>query len=146
MDDAQRLVEGLAALGYPGFMHFSPGRRVNPAQLLFDSLRMHDLEPRLGEALPWVVWRHSDLDWDWLVREAKLYDVQNRLGFVVGLGRQVAELKEQQATAEALAAVEQRLEPTSSTWRAQFLSTCPSSRIGTNARCANTLQPPSARI
>ena len=48
LDDAQSLVEGLAALGYPGFTHFSPGRRVNPAQLLHDALRMHDLEPRLG--------------------------------------------------------------------------------------------------
>ena len=111
LDDAQSLVEGLAALGYPGFTHFSPGRPVNPAQLLFDALRMHDLEPRLGEALPWVVWRYSNLDWDWLVREAKLNDLQNRLGFLVVLGKQVAELREQQATAEALAAVEQRLEP-----------------------------------
>src|SRR3989442_470296 len=109
--DAQQLTEGLAALGYPGFTHFRPGRRVNPAQLLFDALRMHDLEPRLAEALPWVVWRYPDLDWDWLVREARLHDLQNRLGFVVGLARQVAERKGQQATAEALSGVEQQLEP-----------------------------------
>jgi transcriptional regulator with XRE-family HTH domain len=111
LDNPQSLVEGLAALGYPGFTHFNPGCRVNPAQFLLDALRMHDLEPRLGEALPWVAWRYSDLDWDWLVREAKLHDLQNRLGFVVGLAKQVAERKEQPATAEALAAVERRLEP-----------------------------------
>jgi len=110
LDNAQSLAEGLAALGYPGFTHFNPRRRVNPARLLVDALRMHDLEPRLGEALPWVAWHYADLDWDWVVREAKLHDLQNRLGFVVGLARQVAERKEQQATAGALAAVEQRLE------------------------------------
>jgi transcriptional regulator with XRE-family HTH domain len=111
LDNAESLAEGLAALGYPGFTHFNHGRRVNPAQLLFEALKMHDLEPRLGEALPWVAWRYLDLDWDWLVPEAKLHDLQNRLGFVVGLAKQVAERNEQPADAEALAAVERRLEP-----------------------------------
>jgi transcriptional regulator with XRE-family HTH domain len=111
LDNAQSLVEGLAALGYPGFTHFNLGRAVNPAQLLFHALRMQELEARLGEALPWVAWRYSDLDWDWLVREARLHDLQNRLGFVVGIAREVAERKGQQASAEALAAVERRLEP-----------------------------------
>ncbi len=110
-EDAQGLAEGLAALGYPGFTHFKQGRRVNPAQLLFAALRMHDLEPRLSEALPWVVWRYPDLDWHWFVAQVKLHDLQNRLGFVVGLARQVAERKAQGATAEALAVVERRLEP-----------------------------------
>ena len=110
LNNAQNLVEALAALGYPGFAHFNRGCRVNPAQLLLDALRMHDVEPRLGEALPWVAWRYPDLDWGWLVREAKLHDLQNRLGFVVGLAKQVAQRHEQTADAEALAAVERRLE------------------------------------
>src|SRR5438876_636165 len=38
-EDGQSLVEGLAALGYPGFTHFKSGRPVNPAQLLFAALR-----------------------------------------------------------------------------------------------------------
>jgi hypothetical protein len=29
--------------------------------------------------------RHPDLDWSWLVAQAKLDDLQNRLGFVVTL-------------------------------------------------------------
>jgi hypothetical protein len=58
-----------------------------------------------------VAWRYPDLDWEWLLREAKLHDLQNRLGFVVSLARQVAERKGQGATAEALAAAELRLEP-----------------------------------
>ena len=110
-EDAESLVESLAALGYPGFSHFKPGRPSNPAALLLAALRTRDLESRLSEALPWVAWRYPDLDWEWLVREAKLHDLQNRLGFVVALARQVAERKGQAATAEALAAAEQRLEP-----------------------------------
>jgi transcriptional regulator with XRE-family HTH domain len=110
-EDAQSLVEGLAALGYPGFLHFKPGRPSNPAALLLSALKMRDLEARLTEALPWVAWRYPDLDWEWLVREAKLHDLQNRLGFVVVLARQVAEQKAEGAIRQALAAVEQRLEP-----------------------------------
>jgi hypothetical protein len=49
------------------------------------------LEVRVVEALPWLVAEYSDLDWAWLMREAKLGDVQNRLGFLVTLGRQLAE-------------------------------------------------------
>jgi len=108
--DARSIVEGLAAVGYPGFLHFKPGRPCNPAALLFSALKMRDLEARLSEALPWVAWRYPDLDWEWLVREAKLHDLQNRLGFVVVLARQVAERNGEGATAEVLAAVEQRVE------------------------------------
>lgn len=109
-EDAESLVEGLAALGYLGFAHFKQGRRVNPAQLLFVALRMPDLEPRLSEALPWVVWQYPDLDWQWLAAQAKLNDLQNRLGFVVSVAREVAERKGPAATAQALVNVEGRLE------------------------------------
>ena len=109
--DPQQLANALAALGYPGFRHFKRGRRVNPAQLLSTALQTPDLEPRLAEALPWVVWHYPALNWTWLLAQAKLHDVQNRLGFVVALARQVAERHEQSETASALAAVEARLEP-----------------------------------
>jgi hypothetical protein len=71
---------------------------------------MPELEARVGEALPWVVWQYPDLDWTWLVAQAKLHDLQNRLGFVVGLAREVAKRKGPTATADALGEVEQRLE------------------------------------
>ena len=45
---------------------------------------------RLAEALPWVVLTYPDMDWPWLIREVKLRDVQNRLGFVVAMGRDLA--------------------------------------------------------
>src|SRR5450759_1663144 len=83
--DAQTLANSLGALGYPGFTHLRRGRRINPAQLLLAALRSPDLEARLTEALPWVVSQYPELDWKWLVAEAKLHDMQNRLGFVVAL-------------------------------------------------------------
>ena len=45
------------------------------------------------EALPWVLLEFSDLDWGWLVDQAKLENLQNRLGFVVTQAREVAERK-----------------------------------------------------
>ena len=104
------MANALAALGYQGFTHFKRGRRVNPAQLLLHALQTPDLEPRLAEALPWVVWHYSDLNWSWLFAQAKLHDLQNRLGFVVALARQVAQRHAQPDKASALASVEAQLE------------------------------------
>ena len=44
-----------------------------------------------------------DLDWAWLVREAKVDDPQNRLGFLVTVARQLAELRGETGTAKRLA-------------------------------------------
>lgn len=109
--DPQRLASALAALGYPGFTHVARGRRVNPAQLLSAALQAPDLEPRLAEALPWVVWHYPALNWTWLLAQAKQHDIQNRLGFVVALARQVAMRHGDAEKASALVAVEARLEP-----------------------------------
>ena len=110
-NNPQAVANALAALGYPGFTHLRRGRRVNPAQLLLTALRMPDLEPRLAEALPWVAWQHPTLNWQWLLAQARLHDLQNRLGFIVALARQVAERHGQSDTAAALGAVERQLEP-----------------------------------
>ena len=87
------LAKDLAALGYPGFAHMRDRRRdpKNPAQVLLAGLANDDLESRLVEALPWLLLRYSTVDRGWLVREAKVRDLQNRLGFVVSLARGVAE-------------------------------------------------------
>lgn len=108
--DPQVLASALAALGYPGFTHFKSGRRVNPAQLLFSALQTPDLEPRLAEALPWVAWHYPALNWTWLLAQAKLHDLQNRLGFVVALARQLAQKHAQSDKVSALASVEAQLE------------------------------------
>jgi transcriptional regulator with XRE-family HTH domain len=109
--DAQALMRAVAALGYPGFGHLwsrrSPPR--NPGEVLRAALAQDNLEPRLVEALPWLVLRYPDLDWSWVVREAKLRDLQNRLGFVVALGRQVARRVGDERTAARLADLEAQL-------------------------------------
>ena len=88
----QVLAESLAALGYPGFAHLRTRRRLwNPAALLLSALSQSDLEPRLAEALPWLVMNFPSMSWDWLLSNARLRDLQNRLGFVVALAECVAE-------------------------------------------------------
>ncbi len=42
------------------------------------------------------------MDWDWLVQNAKLNDLQNRLGFVATMAKQVAEKHEDGARARRL--------------------------------------------
>ena len=109
---SQVLAEDLAALGYPGFTYLRPRdwQAKNPAQVLLAALAQDDLEPRLVEALPWLVLRYSPFDGHWLVREAKLRDLQNRLGFVVTLARRLAERARDHQKAGGLQALEAQLE------------------------------------
>jgi transcriptional regulator with XRE-family HTH domain len=109
--DSDRLAADLADLGYPGFAHLVRSRRVtrNPAAVLLDALHVDRLEARTVEALPWLVARFPDLNWDWLVPRAKASDLQNRLGFVVTLARELAE-RSKSPTAESLRAREAELE------------------------------------
>ena len=107
---AEALAAGLAGLGYPGIAYLRARAFVNPAVLLLAALRSPDLETRLAEALPWVAWHYHGLDWTWLLDRVKVADLQNRLGFVVSLAKQVASSKGDHAAVSTLAAVDQRLE------------------------------------
>jgi transcriptional regulator with XRE-family HTH domain len=90
--DNQEFAEQLGALGYPGFTYLSSHvRKKNPAQVLLEALTQDNLEARLVEALPWLLLEYWNMDANWLVQQAKLFDVQNRLGFVVSLARRVSE-------------------------------------------------------
>jgi len=88
---AETLTRKLSGLGYPGFAYVRSGWKNNPAEVLLAALATPDLESRVTEALPWVLLKYPDLDTTWLVRQAKVLDLTNRLGFVVDLARQVAE-------------------------------------------------------
>jgi transcriptional regulator with XRE-family HTH domain len=88
-EDPEPLARQLAGLGYPGFVHLR-GRKINPAAVLLEALVQDDLQVRLMEALPWVVLTYPDMDWTWLIREVKLRDAQNRLGFIVAIARDLA--------------------------------------------------------
>ncbi|HEX7289304.1 MAG TPA: helix-turn-helix transcriptional regulator [Candidatus Angelobacter sp.] len=110
--DGDKVATELGTLGYPGFAYMRVGRpKWNPAELLLAALTKDDLETRVTEGLPWLAYTHSDMDWDWVVREAKNNNVTNRLGFVVTLARELAERKGDTATVARLRAVEARLQP-----------------------------------
>jgi len=90
-DSSEKIHLELASLGYPGFAHRKRRARRNPAEVLLNALNEANLEPRVVEGLPWLVARYADMDWDWLVKNAKLNDRQNRLGFVTTVASQLAE-------------------------------------------------------
>ena len=107
---AQQLAEAVAATGYPGFRYLTPHVRLNPAELLVNALHQSDLESRLAEALPWLVLTHPELDWHWLLHNIRLRDLQNRLGFVVTLARELAQRRGESENAASLAHWEASLE------------------------------------
>jgi len=109
----RELAEDLANLGYPLFAHLrSRRRRRNPAELLLTALAKDDLEPRVTEGLPWLLLVYSDWPTDWLVRQARLHNLQNRLGFVVNLARRAAaRVPRYRHRVPALLRLEQELEP-----------------------------------
>jgi transcriptional regulator with XRE-family HTH domain len=108
--DNEALASALAALGYPGLSYLKYRRKRNPAEVVLSALRADNLDSRLAEALPWVLLKHPELDWEWLVRAAKVNDLQNKLGFVTNVARRLAEklgdhetvslLREQESTLE----------------------------------------------
>jgi hypothetical protein len=106
-----RFLAQLSALGYPGFAHVESARSVpEPGVVLVDALSQPTLDARVTEALPWVA-RHyaGELDWMLLVRQAKLHNLQNRMGFLIQLAvpsspemqRALDELDEARLLAEA---------------------------------------------
>lgn len=86
------LEQGLARLGYPGLAYrMKRGEQRNPGDLLLMALSLDDLDPRLVEALPWLLVRFEGFDSEALLSRAKSMDLQNRLGFTVSLARRLAE-------------------------------------------------------
>ena len=109
-DDA--LAKRLVTLGYVPLAYLRTSvQPENPAAVLLWALGAENLEPRLVEALPWLLLHFDDLDTNWLVRAAKVRDLQNRLGFVVSLAKEVATRDEHfTGRLDALAALEATLD------------------------------------
>jgi transcriptional regulator with XRE-family HTH domain len=82
-----RLTAQLSALGYPGFAHIDPARpAAEPTVVLLNALSQPTVDARVTEALPWLAREYADtMDWPWLVEQAKLRNLQNRLGFLIQL-------------------------------------------------------------
>jgi len=62
------------------------------------------------QALPWLVLNYPNMPWKDLVVNAKANDLQNRLGFVTSVARQVAEFRGDMETAGKLKSRESELE------------------------------------
>lgn len=111
---AHHLAQQLAALGYPGFRSMRAVWKRNPLQVLLEALAQDNLEARLTEALPWLLTNYGDMSVTnrvWLVEQARLRNLTNRLGFVVTLAREVL-LRKGENTSEryhSLAVLETKL-------------------------------------
>jgi transcriptional regulator with XRE-family HTH domain len=91
--DDQQMTEFLARLGYPGFSYLHPrSQKRHPFEVLLTGLAQKSLDGRVAEALPWVAMKYAEPD-SWLVGNARKFNLQNRLGFVVSLARRVAEMR-----------------------------------------------------
>jgi hypothetical protein len=109
--EEDNLAADLAALGYPGLSYLKSQRATRtPAELVLAALAQENLDSRLVEALPWLVWQFAELDWQWLIPVAQTNQVQNRLGFVVSIARGLAEQYGEHAKAAFLAQREAQLE------------------------------------
>ena len=90
--DEQHLAESLARLGYPGFAYLRTHTlKKNPSEVLLMALTQERLAARVAEALPWVALEYWQGASTWLVEQARKLNLQNRLGFVVSLARQISE-------------------------------------------------------
>jgi transcriptional regulator with XRE-family HTH domain len=85
------LTRDLGRLGYPGFAFMRGARMKNPGEVLLAALARPQLDSRIAEALPWLLVNYPVLDNCWLVTQARLLNVTNRLGFAVDLARRVCE-------------------------------------------------------
>ncbi len=91
--DNEQLDLQLAALGYPKFSHLKKNKKlkkVNPAVVLITALQKDDLDSRSLEALPWLIFNFAEMNWKTIIREAKLSEAQNRLGFLISLAHEKA--------------------------------------------------------
>jgi transcriptional regulator with XRE-family HTH domain len=84
------LVSQLAGLNYPKFSHLKKTGNVNPTGVLISALQEDDLDSRIVEALPWLIYSFSEMDWSRIFNSAKLADAQNRLGFLISLAHELA--------------------------------------------------------
>src|ERR1700693_4413325 len=105
-----QLVEWLAGLEYPGFAYLKThAARKNPYEVLLTALGQTSVDGRVAEALPWVAMKYARLD-AWLVQTAPKFNLQNKLGFVVRLGRRVAESHSDNTRSKELGKLEEMLE------------------------------------
>lgn len=108
--DDQRLAEMLAKLGYPGFSYLrARALEKNPYEVLLTALAQKSLDGRVAEALPWVVMKFAQPD-TWFVVNARKFNLQNKLGFVVTLARRLAQKQNNDTRSRELMQLENALD------------------------------------
>ncbi len=108
---AKDLPRLLGGVGYPGFAYLANrGDVANPAAVVLAALQAREVPARVVEALPWVLLTFTNLDWNWLVDSVKLANVQNRLGYLVGLAGDLALGRGELAAVNRLSEVGEKLE------------------------------------
>ncbi len=84
------LAKEIGSIGYPPFAYLKAEQKKNPAEVLLSALKSDNLESRIAEALPWIVFNFPSMDWQTVIKIAKINDLQNRLGFIVNLAEKLA--------------------------------------------------------
>jgi hypothetical protein len=85
-------------------------KKKNPQEVLLAALAQEELEARVAEALPRLLVHYWETDFEWLVREAKKSDLQNRLGFGASLARRLSEKTVEAERTHALRELETTLD------------------------------------
>jgi transcriptional regulator with XRE-family HTH domain len=96
------LARDLGSMGYRPFAHIKANKKKNPAEILLSALKSDNLDSRIIEALPWIVFNFPQMDWQIVISAAKINDLQNRLGFIVDLAQQLAKASKDQAKVNTL--------------------------------------------
>ena len=103
LDRADRdFAADLAALGYPGFTATRKQAPRNPAALIVAILKRDHVAPAITAAIPWVLVRFPQINVAWLIDQARLNNLQNRLGFLTALTLQVRDAEHLHALRDAL--------------------------------------------
>ena len=95
---SRALCDALGSLGYPGFRNLLDNEdeeeeeeaRHDPGVVLLAALACDHVDERVVEALPWLVMNFDNLDWEWIIGEARRRRAQNRLGYIVCLALRVS--------------------------------------------------------
>lgn len=108
-ENSERIAHGLASAGYPGFAHCSMSANIIAEEVLCDALLQTNLDCRVIEGLPWLIWKLWATDFSPVIAFATFHNVQNRLGFLVSLARQLSEQGNNTDRTAKLIAVEGQL-------------------------------------
>lgn len=83
----------LAALGYDGRAAAEGRLPKNPAVVIIAILRRAHVAPWITAAIPWLLTSFPELNTTWLVGQARLNNLQNRLGFLTELAYELAQTR-----------------------------------------------------